>query len=349
MSTVVVWTPSLSSSNGQNIVTKAVISNLKPKTVLEYPTRTFGLRFWRAYVRNFIALIKIKDPVIYLVISRTRLGFIRDFPILILQYFGTIIVVHCHGSDITCLLQYSFIGKCAKKLFEKVPFITPSRHILYSLKEHGLKNVTHIDNYQSLDCQTRNASPPVKNEQIIIWNSNIVKSKGVFKVCQTVASLDTRFHLNICGQITPERHQTHSEIKAELDHYTAHPRIKYLGSLKPEKMNAELVKSDIIIFPSNYPSECQPLAIISAMCHGKRIVLEDTPALRATAQDYPVVFVEHSTPEKLVCAVEQVLDLHASALSKAARKARSRFSEPLFIQKLSEILENSRTKHAKHF
>lgn len=342
MNDIIAWTPNLTEDNGQNIVTRSVIKYIKVSKAFEYPSKSMGPVFWWIYLSNYAKLILTQKSVVYLVISRSKLGFIRDLPVLLCQYFNKEIIVHCHGSDVLELFNRSVLGQIASYLFRDLCFIVPSKHLIDDLKSQGLKKVVVIENFQSNYVSSCYSTVDKDRIITILWNSNIIRSKGIFKLCKMMKLLDDKFALKIYGKIIPEQGERIDELREELKLYLDDKRITYHGSVSPEILEAELKYCDIVMLPSTYKSECQPLAVISAMCAGRRIVLEDTPALRATAGDYPVKYVRNSTAEKLCTAMYEVLDFDEVVIANASLLSNKRYSKNLFEKKIIKCFDGNR-------
>lgn len=337
-----IWTPSLAEDNGQNIVTREVVETCRPKKVYEYQIKSYGFVFFYIYIRNFFELVLKRDRVIYVVISRSKLGFLRDLPVLLLQYFSKVVVVHCHGSDIIDLLKTPILGVVAQLLYRRLTFIVPSKHIFEVLLKSGFERTTLIENYYS-NASSQTYCPKRSSDKIrIIWNSNVMKSKGILKVCGLIETLDERFELSVYGKIIPEAGENFYNFKKTLNQYFENERITYIGPVKPDVLEAELGSYDVVILPSQYGSECQPMAIISAMCAGLSVVLLDTPALKATAGDYPAKFVKIASQASLRSAVYESIEVDQKIIDLAASKMQKRFSKSTFHTKMFKILAEAR-------
>lgn len=338
MTNTIIWTPNLYENNGQNIVTKEVARCTQGSLILEYPSGSFGLKFWVIYLYNFLRAFSTSGACIYLVISRSRLGFLRDLPVLFLKYFRRDIVVHCHGSDILILLDDQIFGSLVAYLLKDLIFIVPSDHLVLELRKFGFLKLKVIENFctnvSSIDYYARNQ----KSSVVILWNSNIMRSKGIFLICKVMKHLGRDFKLRIFGLPIPEENDTKASLHEELKRYASEDNIDYFGGVSQKEMDEELMECDIVTLPSNYKSECQPLAIISAMCAGKRIILLDTPALRATAGNYPVIFLFNEDEKTIHKAVKKCLTIPPYDLQRGAEEARVRFSKRKFYEKIDGTL-----------
>ncbi len=87
--------------------------------------------------------------------------------------------------------------------------------------------------------------------------------------------------------------------------------------------------SDVVALPSEYSSECQPLAVIQGMLAGRTVLVSDTAALRATVGDYPAIFVRRN-PCEICEALRPLVISRIRPSSDAAALARDRFSPERF-------------------
>ena len=134
----VFWSSNLSKINGQNIVSKEVLSTLSSSTRLVKFFYNPGLGFHIiSYFCKIIHLYKIvlidRPDFIYLVCSRSIYGFVRDIPLLILSKLGSRLIVHVHGSDFKNLFSKKWIKLLSKYLYENCEIIVPSLHLLKNI------------------------------------------------------------------------------------------------------------------------------------------------------------------------------------------------------------------------
>jgi len=104
------------------------------------------------------------------------------------------------------------------------------------------------------------------------------------------------------------------------------------------KMNSLLLEADLVPLVSQYPSECQPLSIIEAMCFGRSILCLDTPALRATVGPYPCSWISKGSDEQIKLQISSKLLSGVKIPDlEDARHARQRFSKSRFLNEFKFI------------
>jgi glycosyltransferase involved in cell wall biosynthesis len=124
-----------------------------------------------------------------------------------------------------------------------------------------------------------------------------------------------------------------------LDALIREPWFDHRGAVDQSQSMRLLSSADVVCLPSTYASECQPLALIEAMCAARPLVVANTPALRATVKDYPCEMVDVVNPESVRACLQRIARSRPpAALSAAAVAARERFSAGRFDRQLALIL-----------
>lgn len=337
---LIIWTPCLAEVNGQNIITKQVVDLYGCETV-EYRSgaELKSILMWVVSVLSlYNLLIKCRIDTIYIVNSRSIFGFVRDLPVLVLA-FRYRVVLHCHGSDILNLMSHRIVGKLVKLLYRQCRIIVPSGHVFDALgRTH---NVTLVENFASLSTSAASAtSPTIK----ILWNSNIMASKGVIDFLHALGKCGQKKQLNcsvvLMGSFIADEEMTYNQVKHAFFDSLAlinNEHVKYLGKLSKGEADLRLDEAEWVVLPSRYKSECQPLAIIEAMVRGKKIIVLDTPALRATVGQYPAIFVtDRSSLEQVIRDILQE-NFDYEVPKAHVEEARIRFSQFKFIARLSDV------------
>lgn len=347
-------------TTGQAFVTRQVVENVLPTIGMHREYIYQPSLSPMAIVSWFIAWYQLWRDVafrhvgtLYIVCSRSNFGFVRDVPALLLARVGVRVVVHAHGSDIVDLLNGRKFSPLARVLYRKCELVLPSRHLLGPLKQVEFRQVYVCENFAHLPPMT--SEIPLKSTAStlkVFWNSNVISSKGVFDVMETVSSLaenGTDIELQMIGNILGD--QELSDAAAE-ERFHAMSRSKFLsyhGGVSAKRANELILESDVITLPSRYPSECQPLALAQAMCAGRAVIASDTPAMRATLRGYPAEFVplrDNSALSKALLRLHEekktgAADFFASRV-KEASIARERFSVERFDKQIRKILLNLR-------
>jgi glycosyltransferase involved in cell wall biosynthesis len=333
-----VWSSEYSMEDGQSIVTRAVVHEFLVKhfscSERLYRRGVFGLLHGLALGIFCLCDLK-KYDFIYLVNSRSWLGFIRDSCILFRFRLRTeVLVCHVHGSDFHHLYEHKFFGFLVRWLYSGARFIVPSYHLVDRMVAAGFVGVSVVENFYS----HHESGPYLKSSgksRIVLWNSNLIASKGLFEFLRLakVFHKSSDYQFVTIGRAIADNLAGESDIVMAMSEAINHGYITHLGEVSVESAINLAAESDIIFLFSSYASECQPLAVIQGMCSGCSLVLRDTSALRATAGSYPAFYCSSFDDvfRLFSCRAFDCVDL------VHVRQARNRFSFEHFISRFEAV------------
>lgn len=340
------WGARITGVTGQSIVSDHVLNSLSGFDWIEARYKTGSFRSLVSVISSiltsYFACIFGRIDFIYLVCSRSTFGFLRDLPVLILGLVGKKVIIHVHGSDIVDLLKRPAIGVIARSVYQNCAIIIPSAHLEAPLRALGCKSVHVIENFAARTDDSVHQKLKERPGTSLLWNSNIMASKGIIELvngAEIARSNGSNLHLVLIGKIIPDAEATYDELQSFITSLEGKTWISYHGAVSHQKSIELLHQADIVALPSHYACECQPLAIIQAMCMAKSVIIADTPALNATVGDYPAIRAERS-PESIAKAIEKcVAEAPETKINqaKAATKAIDRFSIEKFDQSMLAI------------
>jgi glycosyltransferase involved in cell wall biosynthesis len=344
---------------GQALVTRRVVEHLLPQfkdgRLYVYTTgfSVCAVVSWLiAVVRFWFDLMTKPVSTIYVVCSRSNAGFLRDVPALILAHIGYKVIVHSHGSDIVGLLTSRMFSPFVRWLYAPCILIIPSPHLLAPLACVRLRELIVIENFSTARPSTvvmHECDPGISLR--LLWNSNLMASKGAFDTLTAASSLKQdgfAVIVDVLGVPMADEEMSKECAMAEFDVHRNSGNICYHGSVPVEISRIFLEKADVVALPSRYVSECQPLSVIEAMCAGKALIVSDSPALSSTIADYPAEVV----PLRNVSAIRQslvILDKEkrsdpAAFFARrmaASAAAQRRFSVERFDMQMSNLFIGS--------
>jgi glycosyltransferase involved in cell wall biosynthesis len=239
------------------------------------------------------------------------------------------------------------LGRVALLALRSCEVIVPSRHLAEPLRRWGIEPVHVCENFAAA-APASLAARDQAADLVVLWNSNIMASKGFFLVAGAVGTLAQRGHkarLVALGRPIADGTMDLAEAERQLRQLSPKPWFAYRGTVDRSQGAALLQAADVVCLPSRYKSECQPLALIEAMCAGRALVIADTPALRATVGGYPCELVSDLSVESVAAALMRVLDrIKAQADGSAAEAAAAavackRFSPSRFDREIRAILK----------
>jgi glycosyltransferase involved in cell wall biosynthesis len=171
-------------------------------------------------------------------------------------------------------------------------------------------------------------------------------SKGFFYLARAIQILNKNKNYNIrlivLGQCIGDELMDLKKCRKELNFFSKKSWFFYHGKVGRKELIRFLYESEIVCLPSTYSSECQPLALIEAMCTYREILIADTPALNSTVGDYPCIKISLPiTTDKIVNEISIALQNKSESdnnLYQAGIKAQERFSPIKFDLRISKIL-----------
>lgn len=340
----VFWSAAFDMADGQAVVTKRVAEQrlgfdwiwavYRPGASGIASTCGAALKLWWAILFR-------RHRLVYLVCSRSVPGFLRDFPALLAALVGVRVVVHAHGSDLPDLLTNGLVGWLARRLYRRCEIIVPSSHLLSPLATLGCIRVHLVENFAQPNLG-ENPVPVSGQPFTILWNSNVIASKGIRELVEATRRVgETGFDLKliILGRPIGDGEASADEMQAYLNDIEGLEWVERRGPVSPEESARAASSCDLVALPSRYPSECQPLALIQAMCSGRRIVAGDTPALRATLGAYPARFAIPKAGPIAEALFVAIRDPEPGPSDVAI--ARARFAPSRFDALLASILNAS--------
>lgn len=343
-SQIYVWSNNTDKVNGQNIITRNVIESFfitKENQFFYYNDRPIdAFQAFFCSLKLFFASLLNKKFLIYLVCSRSIKGFIRDLPILILGILGRNIVVHVHGSDFNQMFKWNLLSIFVKKLYSKCHVIVPSYHLYYELDKKLFKSLNVIENFA--DVNIKESIIDHKDKFTILWNSNIQSSKGFIELIEAFKNILFEIHnvrLVITGECVSDYERNKAYMKNYLKKNLVTKNIIYLGRVNRSKMDSLLNQADLVVLPTTYRTECQPLALIEAMMYGLKIITTNIKPIKYTVNNYPVFFVKRSSND-VYLKIKQCYESRSESkkiYKLEALNSKNRFSKTLFLKKLETV------------
>ena len=172
-----------------------------------------------------------------------------------------------------------------------------------------------------------------------LWNSNLIFSKGcLLAIDGCISAFENGLDVSITVLGRPLGDDVYSKeaIGEEVSLRAKQACVDYVGLVSLTQAHTLAALSDVVLLPSSYRSECQPLALISAMVNGCEVVVCDTPALRATLGSYPAWFVEENVSD-VVIVLSKIAEKKL-VTDESIELARRRFSRSRFFEEMSNVL-----------
>ena len=335
---MIIWAQKTERITGQSKVT-SIVKELKIHTKLIEFSLSFS--YLLSTISLFITVFTKQSKVLYFVPSRSKLGMLKDLPILIVASTNIRIIAHLHGSDSIAFLSYIIKIPILRRAYKNMVFISPSYIISQSIIELGFTCVT-IENFAKLQ-EPQNVLSNVdcvekEDVQLIVWNSNIMASKGVLELLEAVRLLNNdgiNIHVVLFGAALSDTEMSSDKILQRLDIYSKLPYVSHLGPHSAGEIQKFLKQANMVVLPSRYPTECQPLSLIEAMLNSLKIIIADRDVLTETAGTYKNTIRVKPSVNGVYEGIINALELPVSVCDK---ETIQRFSYERFTREFTTLV-----------
>ncbi len=300
------------------------------------------LPLW-SYVVLLWMLIRHRPQAVYVPISQTTLGYLKDSVyIIIAKLFGRRVISHLRGGYFRQWLQSAsaltrwyvkrvhglvdaqiVLGDSLRNMFEG---ILPAERIY--VVPNG-RNFPDMSKRQALGARLR-----------VLFFGNFNRSKGVLDVLHAVPQVVASFpaiEFVFAGEWTES--DTRAEIEAFVDKNPSLP-VRVLGRISGQNKLEVLANSDIFVFPTYYPFEGHPWVIVEAMAAGLPVISTDHAAISESVCHGKTGFlVAKQSPQAIA---EKVLLLAGDERLRASmgQAGRQRYEQHFTEESMSERMVN---------
>lgn len=326
---------------GQAIVSRKVIKLLRERNydVLLYDLKPKSVHDYFLYFKLLtFSLFQKKKVTIYFTPTRSKKFFLKDLPMYIFALRNFKVIAHIHGNDLENLFQ-GYLGAFLLALYKhKISCIVPSNYLRVKYSgELEIKTFT-VNNYYLNVMNSQDTNVQSLRGKRIIWNSNLYLSKGVLDFFELLLRKKEEINSNnykveVVGEINDSRVKQKCDLcVSEIDEF------RYHGVVSRAETLEYLDERSIVCLFSK--SECQPLALIDAMCSGTFIICMNIPELTDLLADYSkCIFLDPSDgiPEIDFTAISKYMDECRTDVTFFRKK----FSEENFDQSFLEVISEN--------
>lgn len=287
---------------------------------------------------------------IYFTSSRSKLGFLRDFILVLLNYGkGCFIVNHLHGADFKPFRDKSnFIFRCLidfvyNRVNSSIVLTNGMKSQYSDYPSMKLEVVSNFFDSQEIGC-LRDYCIGQKME--VLFLSNLIDTKGYKELVEAVTKLNCiekdSCTLHLAGAALG------SDAKKFLSELKADKNIKYHGVVSGQKKVELLSKAHVVALPTSYPTEAQPLCLIEGMASGCYILTTDHNYIPEFIDERNGTIVKlndtinynknKSLFEALVAIIKNRGELR-DVMENNMEYSKNEFSSLVYIKKIDDILE----------
>ena len=236
------------------------------------------LVFCYCYIKHVFSTKNMVTSV-YLSCSRTKIGFFRDSVVIILAKFAKKkVICHIHGADFPKFrLDMGVLIRGVDAVYDRLDgIIILSEGMVNQFSMYRAEKIV-ISNFSSIfpaQPMYRSGSR-IPKELSVLYLSNIMFSKGIFYLIDAIDSLVVAGHsvrLTVAGVVLGDQFMDKESVKRRfLEKISGKDYIDFIGFVGDDK-DLVLMRHDVFVLPSFYPTEAQPISIIEAMSFGLPII-----------------------------------------------------------------------------
>lgn len=313
----------------------ASVINISPRTSIDGRVENSTLRRILDYVSvlpvSLLGVIGGRGPV-YLTIAQSWRGFIRDAVFVLLSRMaGRKVIVHIHGGNFDvflkslgpvrrwCVVRSLSATSRVIVLSDRLRFMlegVPLSHESIRVVPNGVPNVGRKSSLE------RSYSKRESGEKFrILFLSNLIESKGYLAVLRAAAILCGRhgnesFEFAFAGQLmlnpaddveVSSLEQAQRLIEEIVLENQLSGVVKFLGTVVGRQKEALLEASDVMVLPTRYSNEGQPLCILEALQFGIPVVSCRYRAIPdMVIEGETGIFVSPDSPLEIANAIERL-------------------------------------------
>jgi len=300
---------------------------------------------------------------LYMTIASSRLGFARDMLIIwAAAWTNARIILHLKGGGykefyarqpgwlkrlIAITLGKSthivVLGNLLRSQFDFVPSIDAKLRVIPNGLTRGLNVPEHS---KRLELRKRPFN--------ILYLSNLIPSKGYLTLLEACARLqrttDVDFVCNFCGAFTQTVNENHT-LSAEQQKHEFFERIKrsglrdnvlYHGTVGGKAKQKALEDAHVLVLPTWYPWEGQPISIIEALAFWTPVISTHHKGIpEQVMEGINGYLVPPDDPEALVQALLQIVrdEDEYELMSRAARQHFvTNFTREMHLNRLMQLI-----------
>ena len=299
----------------------------------------------------FLLLSKLlfnKADLVYIPISQTAIGFLRDVPLVALsKLFKKKVILHLRGgyfrefynssgrimkyiirNTLAKIDRMIVLGECLKPLFDGM---IPD------------EKLSVVPNGAEMPSYTRGRDNGRNKHVTVLFLSNLIESKGFTDVLYSVKRV-TQCSNNVRYTFAGPWMKDQDRVACEdyLEKEGIRDYVEFPGTVAGREKIEQLRQADIFVFPTYYPFEGHPWVIVEAMASGLPIITTDHGCIKESVISGENGFIipkrnAGAVAEKIVYLIE-----HPDVRERMGKKSRqlyeANFTKEHFVQRMIDTV-----------
>lgn len=266
---------------------------------------------------------RFEGSIVWYFSGSTRLGFCRDITRILLSLRGgRKVYVNIHNSSWRYFVGLPFF---LRRLLKTTKFVVLSDVVAKSLSQKGY-NAERFDNYVK-----KSSIATKQSNKRLIWLGMVSSEKGfdrAYEVFLDLLKRDSDWSFDVYGNYTDK-----FQLNAKL--------ANFMGFIANNEVSRVFLDGGLLILPSRYKNENQPLSILEAFAHGVPVVVSDMGGLPEMVQhrdDHAGISISNGCTKKYADAAMTIADNYESFAEAAKRIYNKKYSYEVYLKRLKTFL-----------
>jgi len=311
---------------------------------------------------KFFKIPKKEGNLVYLFISPSNVGLIRDFMFISLALVQRKkVILHQLGNYITFYNSKNRITKT----FIRISFRTSKVIVVEGdIVKKFFLNEGFLDNFKIIP----NSAPDspiqvIKKDNItsenkvlrVLYLSNMIYSKGYFTVLKSISILKNQFSIDVevtfVGKFIDIKSENNSNLNQKKEFFdyilenNLNKNVSYIEGLWGLDKYKVYLNNDIFVLPSSYIYEMQPISIIEAMSCGLPIISTNIGLIPSLVEDGKNgLIMNHNTPDDLAKKIFKLTtnpELYSKMSASNIEKFETVHSEKVFLERIDHLFSKN--------
>lgn len=278
--------------------------------------------FWKSF-------FKTRPSAIYLLLSGTKFGIIRDF----LMYLPVIIArkkMICHLHGFTHYKTYK--NSLLYRVFFNIMTQNSKLVVLCDRQKYATMQLMNKESYILSNCLNSDEvfSKNLSDSTLkLCYISNISEGKGTIDLIKAVKN-KKNISLVVAGSFLDNKEVFLSIVQESQN-------IKFVGFANEDQKNEILKSSDIFCLPSKL-EEGSPISIIEAMRYGLPILATNKGCITQMIQGAGYVLEDNYSEDDIIKGIEYIRKDYVTLSQNANTYYEKFYSKKVFIENLNKLL-----------
>lgn len=321
--------------------------------------RSGSLRDAVTFARRVVAqLIRLRgtvaaaapDVVVYTGLSATVGGHVRNvLTLLVCVPRGVRVVAPLHNGDFDSLSRIWMLRPSVKWLISRVSTIVAlSNSLRARLSPEVASRSEVIPNTLDREFDSMSPATGVRRNRVafrLCFVGNLIEEKGYRRVVSAWESLyDAGLKVELIVIGAPASSADTTYIKDRLEARGSHG-LSYRGAIVDRsELATELAEIDVVVLPTSYRHEAQPMVILEAMASGKPVIASRVGGIPELVEHEVTGFLLDDVESSSIAnAVRRLMrdDVYASMSTQSRVRYNQEFARAVTARRWHELLQRS--------